>query len=84
MTEQTIGWKEKVKTKVIDNVVQGIDLVDSNSKLVNEVTTIVKGVISKDPRALDDNIASYFIKNNLGESMYDKIRKVYHDIIGSQ
>jgi hypothetical protein len=81
MTEQTISWKEKIQTKFIDDVVQGIDFLDNISRTVNGVTTVVKNIASKDPRALDNNIASYYIENTFGKPALNTVIKIYHNII---
>jgi len=69
------------KSNTIDNVTKIIEAVDDHSKLINDITGIIKSVISKDPKAIDDNFAEYFLKNTFGESNYDIIKKVYLDII---
>ncbi len=70
--------------KTIDNIVKIIDIVDYRSKLVSEITTTAKEVLSKDPKAIDNNFAAYFLKNTFGESEYNKIRKIYLDIIDAK
>jgi len=66
-----------------NNLVQIIDIIDTNSKLVSEVTGVAKNIIAKDPNALDNSFLEYVIKNHFGESMYDRIHKIYQDIIGT-
>ena len=68
-------------SNIIDNITKIIEVVDDRSKIINEITGIVKSVISKDPKAMDDNFAAYFLKNTFGESSYETIKKVYLDII---
>ena len=60
-----------------------IDVIDINSKLISEVTGIAKNVISKDPNALSNNIVEFTIKSHFGESMYDRVQNIYHNIIGT-
>jgi hypothetical protein len=67
--------------KTIFNIAKLVDAIDDRSKLVSEITGVVKGVISKDPKAIDDNFAAYFLQNTFGESNYNSIRKIYLDII---
>lgn len=67
----------------MDNLTQIIDMIDNNSKNISEVTGITKNILAKDPSALDNAFAENIIKNHFGESMYDKIQKIYHDIIGT-
>jgi hypothetical protein len=67
----------------INTLVQIIDKLEKNSKVVSEVTTITKEILAKNPRALENNLAEQVIKSHLGESMYDKIQKIYQNIIGT-
>lgn len=68
----------------IDDLTRLVDFVDDRSKFVGEITGIIKGVVSKDPGALDDNFAEYILKNTFGESKYDLFRNIYLDIISSK
>jgi len=68
---------------VLDNLMQIIDKIDENSKLISELTSTAKNVLSKDPKALDNTILENAIKTNFGESMYDRLRKIYNDVIGT-
>jgi hypothetical protein len=65
------------------DLAQIIDIIDNNSQMISEITGITKSVIAKDPKALDNALFENVIKNHFGESMYDKIKKIYHDIIGT-
>ncbi|MGV8087345.1 MAG: hypothetical protein ACP5N1_06970 [Candidatus Woesearchaeota archaeon] len=67
-----------------DDIAKLVDVIDDRSKLVGEITGVIKNVISKDPKAFDDNFVAYMIKNTLGESNYDLFKKVYIDIIESK
>jgi len=60
-----------------------IDVIDENAKLISNITTVAKNVIAKNPEALNNSILENVIKANLGESMYDKIRKTYQEFIGT-
>ena len=66
----------------VDDLAHIIDIVDNNSRIVNEVTGITKSLLAKDPKALDGNLAEYLIKNHFGESTYEILHKIYHDIVG--
>ena len=61
-----------------------IDIIDNNSKIVSEVTGITKGVIAKDPDALNTGLIEYLVKNHLGEPMYDTLQKLYKDYLSSK
>jgi hypothetical protein len=65
------------------DLVQIIDIIDDTFKMISEFTEITKFVIAKDPKALDNPLVEQIIKTHLGESMYDKIQKIYHNIIGT-
>jgi hypothetical protein len=67
----------------VDNLVKIINVIDNNSKMVGEVTNITKGILAKDPKALDSELVEHVIKNHFGESMYDKIQKIYQELIGT-
>ncbi len=60
-----------------------IDVIDENAKLINDITTVAKNVIAKNPEALDTTVIQDVIKNNFGDSMYDRIRKSYQEFIGT-
>ncbi|MGV8141688.1 MAG: hypothetical protein ACP5NW_04590 [Candidatus Woesearchaeota archaeon] len=64
-----------------DDLIHIIEDIDANLRLINEVTGITKNVLSMNPDALEHNLAEYMLKDNFGESMYDKIQRIYHDII---
>jgi hypothetical protein len=67
----------------VDNLAKIIDVIDLNSKLVSDITNVAKNVIAKDPKALDNSFLEFTIKSHFGESMYDKLQKIYQDIIGT-
>jgi len=69
------------KGSMLENITRTIETVDNKNKKVLEITTIVKGVMAKDPNALDGNIAEYYCRGHFGDNMYDKIRKLYQEII---
>ena len=60
-----------------------IDIVDENAKVITDMTSLAKDVLAKNPQALDAPIIRDMIKANLGESVYDKIRKTYLGFIGT-
>jgi hypothetical protein len=60
-----------------------LDLIGDNSKFINDISGVAKSIMSKDPGALDGSVVEHIIKSNFGESMYDKIRKTYIEIIGT-
>ncbi|MGV8171791.1 MAG: hypothetical protein ACP5OA_03815 [Candidatus Woesearchaeota archaeon] len=65
----------------IEDLVRIIDIIDNNSKVVNEITGITKGVIAKDPDALNNNLVEYLVKSHFGEPLYDTIKDLYHNIM---
>jgi hypothetical protein len=66
-----------------DDLVKLIDVIDSNSKIIGDVAGVAKNILAKDPNALDNSFLEFAIKSHLGESMYDRIHKIYQDIIGT-
>jgi len=60
-----------------------IEVIDVNSKVISDITNVAKNVIAKNPNALDDSFVEYSIKSHFGESMYNKIQKIYQNIIGT-
>jgi len=65
----------------IEDLVRIIDIIDNNSKVVNEITGITKDVIAKDPDALNNNLVEYLVKSHFGEPLYDTIKDLYHNIM---
>jgi hypothetical protein len=67
----------------VEDLTKIIDTIDSNSKIVSEFTGIAKNILAKDPKALDHPLVEQIVKENLGESMYDRIKKIYNELIGT-
>lgn len=66
----------------VNDLARIIEIVDAKSKVISEVTGLTKGLIAKDPDALQNRLAEYLIKNHFGEPMYDMAQKLYHKLIG--
>jgi|GEM_PF-2729450 hypothetical protein len=60
-----------------------VDIIDANSKFIGDISSVAKNVLAKNPDALDNTLVEDIIKNALGESVYDKIRKIYQEFVGT-
>ena len=67
----------------MDDLTKLIEAIDENTKLVNNITSIAKNVIAKNPDALDNTLVQDIVTNSFGVSVYEKLRKSYQEFIGT-
>jgi len=70
------------KNSMLESILHHADKVEEHATFARQASGLVKGLIYKDPSALDSSIAQKVLRDNFGDTGYDIIRTIYQKMTG--
>jgi|GEM_PF-4540453 len=74
--------KQNILEEIIDNVIGNVEKMQTNALRIHDAGNLVKDILSKDPAALDSNLAYDLISSRFGEKAYNTLRIFYQSVLG--